>query len=77
MDVAEDVEEDVLDMLREKARLWTGKLGQINVADMRIDLFPDAKPLKSPPYLAGPKTRQLEQNEINRPFQSGVIEPAM
>ena len=77
LDVIEDFEEDVRNMLRKHSRLWTGKLGQINAADMHIDVVPDAKPFMSAPYRVGPKTRQLEQNEINRKLTSGVIEPAM
>ena len=62
LDVSEDFEEDVRNILPKHARLWTRKLGQINAADMRIDLVADAKPFKSPPYRAGSKTLQLEQN---------------
>ena len=44
---------------------------------MRIDLKSDAKPFKSPPYRAGPKTRELERAEITKQLYSGVIKPAM
>ena len=49
LDVAEDVEEDVRKILPKHARLWTGKIGQINMAEMGINFVPDAKLLKSPP----------------------------
>ena len=44
---------------------------------MRIDLKPDAKPFKSPPYRAGHKTRELESTEITKQLDAGVIEPAI
>ena len=36
LDVAEDIEEDVRNMLRKHARLWTGMLGQINADEISI-----------------------------------------
>ena len=44
---------------------------------MNIDLVPDAKPFKSAPYRAGPKTRELEQAEVEKKRKAGVIEPVM
>lgn len=41
--------------------MWFGKLGNIKVTENAIALIPDGWPLKSPPYRAGPKTRELEQ----------------
>ena len=64
-------------MLRQHEKRWSGQLGDINVTQMRIDLKPDAKPFKSPPYRAGPKTRDMERAEINKQLDSSVIEPAM
>ena len=65
LDVAEDIAENVRTILGKHERLWTRNLHQINATDMRIDLVPDTKPFVSPPYLAGPKTPQLEKNLIN------------
>lgn len=42
-----------------------------------IDLVPDAKPVKSPPYRAGPNNGELERAEIDKQMKAGVIEPAM
>ena len=44
---------------------------------MGIDLVPDSKPFKSASYGAGPKTRELEQAEVDKQLKAGVIEPAM
>ena len=41
-----------------------------------IDLRPDSRPIAVPPYRAGPKTRELEQAEVDRQLRDGVIEPA-
>lgn len=42
---------------------------------MIIGLVPDAKHFKSPPYLAGQKTRKLEQDEVEKQSKDGFIEP--
>ena len=77
LDIPVEKEKDVRDMLRKHEKIWNGELGAINVTDMRIDLVPDAKPFKSAPYRAGPKTRELEQAEVDKQLKAGVIEPAM
>ena len=60
-------------MLRKHEKIWSGQLGDINVTQMHIDLKPDAKPFKSPPYRAGPETRELERAEITKQLDAGVI----
>ena len=77
LNVPEDRKQEVRDMLRKHEKSWSGQLGDITVTEMRIDLKPDAKPFKSPPYRAGPKTRELEKAEIDKQLAAGVIEPAM
>jgi len=76
IDVPVDKEEAVRSMLRKHESMWSGQLGEINVTEMRIDLVPDAKPFKSAPYRAGPKTRELERAEIDKQLKAGIIEPA-
>ena len=63
-------------MLKRHASMWSGKLGEINITEHAIDLKPDARPIAVPPYRAGPKTRELEQAEVDRQLRDGVIEPA-
>ena len=46
----------------------------INITQHSIDLIPGACPFKSVPYRAGPKTREVEQLEIEKQLKSGVIE---
>ena len=61
LNVPNEEEEKVRNMLRKHEKILSEKLGDINVTQMRIDLKPDAKPFKSPPYRAGPKTRELKR----------------
>jgi transposase InsO family protein len=63
-------------MLDRHAAMWSGKLGEITITEHAIDLKPDARPVAVPPYRAGPKTRELEQAEVDRQLRDGVIEPA-
>ena len=66
----------IRDMLRQYAHMWDGSLGDILTTEHRIDLTPDAKPVRSAPYRAGPKARKAEREEVERMLRAGVIEPA-
>ena len=63
-------------MLRKHESLWDGTLGDINITQHAIYLIPDARPFKSAPYRVGPKQRELEQVEITKQLEAGVIEPS-
>ena len=76
LDVDEKHHPAIRRMLKKHESMWSGKLGHINVTTHRIDLIPGTRPFKSAPYRAGPKTRELEQSEINKQLAAGVIEPA-
>ena len=76
LDVPLEKETAVRDMLRRHEPMWTGALGEIRTSEMRIDLVDNARPFRSPPYRAGPKTRELEQAEVDKQLKAGVIEPA-
>lgn len=73
LDFPWEKETAVRDMLWKHERLWSGQLVKIKGTEMRIDFIPDEKPFKSPPYRAGPKPRDIEQSEINKKLQTGVI----
>ena len=75
-DVNQEYHEEIREMLKEHERMWLGELGEINVTEHSIDLIPNARPFKSPPFRAGPKTRELEQFEVTKQLKAGVIEPA-
>lgn len=55
-----EMEKNVRDILRKNKGMWSGQPEEINITEIRIDLVPDAKPFKSAPYRAGPKTRNLK-----------------
>jgi len=65
LEVSLEKETAVRDMLRRHEPMWTGALGEIRTSEMRIDLVDNARPFRSPPYRAGPKTRELEQAEVD------------
>lgn len=49
------------------AYFWDGRLGTVRNIMNRIDFEPvDALPIWSTPYLAGPKARELEKEEIDK-----------
>lgn len=56
--------------------VWSRKLGDVNVTEMRIDLLPDAKPFKYPLFREVPKTIKLKRADIDNQLKAGVIEPA-
>ena len=64
-------------MLRKHEKMWSGQLGEITVTEHHIDLIKGARPLKSHPYRAGPKPRELEKFEIDKQLKAGVIEPTI
>lgn len=53
-------------MLKKHERMWSGKPGDTNVVEYSIYLVPGARPFKSRPYRAGPKTRESEGSEIHK-----------
>lgn len=72
----EQVREDVLSLLSEYRRMWSGELGKIVATKHRIELQPDAKPVYQTPYRAGHKSREFQQKEVDRMLTDKVIEAA-
>ena len=66
----------VREALTPYTKLWSGHLGLIEKAKHRINLIPGAQPFRLPPYRSGPKAREIEQNEVARMLDEGVIEPS-
>ena len=73
LDVERADHEKIRRMLRKHESLWDGTMGEINITKHSIDLIPGARPFKSSPYRAGPKTRELESFEIDKQLKPGVI----
>lgn len=64
-------------ILKKHERMWYKELGEFSIKEHRIDLTTNARPFKSPPYRAGPKTRELEQFEFQKKLLTGFIEPTI
>lgn len=77
IEAPKDKEVDVRAMLKKYEQDWYRQLCEMNVTEMHIDLKPDAKVFKSPPFRVGPKRRQIEWTEIYKQLREGVIELAM
>lgn len=71
--VSPDKEQVVYDLLRKHERIWSAQLGEIKATELRIELKANARTLKDPVYRAVPKTRELEQSEINKQLKAVVI----
>ena len=63
-------------MLAKHRSMWSGRLGQVQSTNHRIDLIPGQKPVHCQPYRAGPTARAVESAEIERMLKAEVIEPA-
>ena len=50
-------------------------LGEFTGAEFKIDLKPDAKPIKSVPHRASPKQRELIDAKVEKLLRAGIIEP--
>ena len=76
LDVDKAHHKKIRKMLRKHESLWDGTMGEINITKHSINLVPGTRPFKSAPYRAGPKTRELEQFEIDKQLHAGVSEPS-
>ena len=76
LDVDKAHHKNIRRMLRKHEIFWDGMIGEINITKHSIDLIPGARPFKSAPYRDGPKTRKIEQFEIDKQLHAGVIDPS-
>jgi len=56
--------------------MWSGKLGELKATTHHIQLNPDAKPVYSAPYRAGPHRRLEIEKKVKKMLYLGVIEPS-
>lgn len=75
LDVDDDYVLEIRKMLKKHQAIWLWYHGEINVYEHRIYVQSDGKPFKSPPFRAGPKTRQQEQSDVEEKLKAEVIEP--
>ena len=66
----------IMSMLEGFQDMWTGKLGEINVTSMDINLKPGTRPIHQNPYRAGPQARRILESHIQDQLSEGVISPA-
>ena len=71
-----DLQTRVREFLSPFSELWSGQLGTVRLTEHRIKLKPDSEPVFSQPYRAGPKARDIEQEEVSKMLNAGVIELA-
>jgi hypothetical protein len=50
---------EILDILAKHRSMWSGRLGQVQSTNHRIDLIPGQKPVHCQPYRAGPRARAV------------------
>jgi hypothetical protein len=68
--------DEILDILAKHRSKWSGRLGQVQSTNHRIDLIPGQNPVHCQPYRAGPRARAIESAVIQRILKAEVIEPA-
>ena len=66
----------VRQLLDEFKGMWSGRLGELKATTHHIQLKPDAKPVYSAPYRAGPHRRQEIEKQVKKMLDLGVIEPS-
>lgn len=50
-----------------------GYLGEIRDTELHIYLKEEARPFRSAPFRAGPKTCEIEQAEVKKQLDAGLI----
>lgn len=74
--VPEEYRERLRRLLLKFSHMWNGHLGQIAATEHHIDVLPGTRPIAQPPYRAGPRARQIEQEHVDSMLEKGIIEPA-
>lgn len=62
-------------MLKRYSRMWDETLGEINTIH-RIYLVPNTRPIAQVPYQTGRKAREIEEADVKKKLDAGVIERA-
>ena len=70
----EKLKKKIMDMLERHQSMWDGHLGEIKAAARRIALKPNSRPIRQQPYRAGPKSREILDQHIQKQLEMGVIE---
>lgn len=73
--VPERLRERCREMLKKYSRMWDGTLGEINTIVHRIELVQRTRPIVRAPYRTGPKAGEVEEAEVQKMLEAGVIQP--
>ena len=65
----------VKQMPRKHSKMWSGNLGELNASPHRVNLKAGSRPVHAHPYRDRPPARIIEQEEVIRMSDIGVIEP--
>lgn len=71
-----EIQARVRKMLRDFSGMWQGQLGTIKVTEHRINVKDESDVVHCQPHRAGPKSRKLQQEEVDTMLDQDVIEPA-
>jgi len=74
--VPKELHEKVHGLLDQFKGMWSGRLGELKATTHHIQLKPDAKPVYSDPYRAGPHRRLEIEKQVKKMLDLGVIEPS-
>ena len=73
--LSHSVGSEVKQKLRKHSKMWSGHLGELKAPPHRISLEAGSRPVHAHSYRAGPQARIIEQEEVRRMSDMGVIEP--
>lgn len=57
--------------------MYTGNIGTIKATEHRIDLKPNTTPIRQIPYQAGPKSREVLEEHIQKQLEANITEPEL
>ncbi len=60
-------------MLKRHARMWNGKVVEISATKHRIELLPDARPVRSQPFPQGQQGKVFEDRTVTKLLKEGAI----
>lgn len=74
--VPEEYRERLRRPLLKFSHMWNDHLGQNAATEHQIDVLPGTRPNEQPPYRAGPRARQIEQEHADSMLEKRIIAPA-
>ncbi len=75
-EIPEEHDGQIRRMLKQHARMWNGKMGEISVTKHRIKLLSGGRPVRSQPYRLGQSARKFEDDTVTKLLEEGAIVPS-